>query len=126
MRPAPPIIHTSFPGAARSRLAVLVVRAVAARGVARAEPGNRVRGPDGTGHEPGVELDALYIFRDSDSTGAQNQAFAGPGISLGLEYFVTGDIAIGARTLCTLYIAVNNNSPLRAGYGGTISAQVYF
>lgn len=74
----------------------------------------------------GLELDVLYIFRDNPSQGTNAQVFAGPGASAGCEYFVTNEVSIGARAMFTLYFAVNNSSPWRPGYGGTVSAQVYF
>ena len=74
----------------------------------------------------GLELDVLYIFRDNPNQATNTQVFVGPGASLGLEYFVTNEVSIGARTMVTLYFAVNNDAPLRPGYGGTLSAQVYF
>ncbi|MBK7858897.1 MAG: hypothetical protein IPJ65_09820 [Archangiaceae bacterium] len=74
----------------------------------------------------GLELAVLYVDRPSDSTGSQQQAFAGPGASVGLEYFVTNEISLGARTMGILYFGVNNNAPLRPSYGGTVSMQVYF
>lgn len=74
----------------------------------------------------GLELDVLYIFRDNPGKSTNTQVFAGPGASVGLEYFLTNEVSIGARTMFTLYFGVNNSSPLRPAYGGTISGQVYF
>jgi outer membrane protein len=74
----------------------------------------------------GLELDVLYLFRDNPDKTTNTQVFAGPGASVGLEYFLTNEVSIGARTFFALYLAVNNNSPLRPSYGGTLSAQVYF
>jgi hypothetical protein len=73
-----------------------------------------------------VELDVLYIFRDNVDGSTQQQAFVGPGASLGLDYLVTDSVAIGARTMFTLYIALENDAPLRPSYGGTINVSVYF
>lgn len=73
-----------------------------------------------------VELDVLYIFRDNVDGSTQQQVFWGPGASLGLDYLITESIAIGARTMFTLYIALENDSPVRPAYGGTINVSFYF
>ncbi len=74
----------------------------------------------------GLELDVLYLFRNNPDQSTNTQVFAGPGASAGLEYFVTNEVSIGARTFFALYIAVNNRAPLRPSYGGTLNASVYF
>jgi outer membrane protein len=73
-----------------------------------------------------LELDVLYIFRDNADALTQQQVFWGPGISAGLDVFVNQSLSIGARGMFTLYVAVNNDTPLRPSYGGTVNAQVYF
>jgi outer membrane protein len=74
----------------------------------------------------GLELDVLYLFRDNPDRSTNTQIFAGPGASVGLEYFVTNEISIGARTFVAIYFGVNSNSPWRPSYGGSLSASVYF
>lgn len=73
-----------------------------------------------------LEVDVLYIFRDSTDGSPNEQVFAGPGASAGLEYFLTNEVSIGARAMFTLYFGVNNSAPVRPSYGGTASVQVYF
>jgi len=74
----------------------------------------------------GLELDVLYLFRDNPDSSTNTQIFAGPGVSAGLEYFVTNEISIGARTFFTAYFGVNSRSLFRPAYGGTLAASVYF
>jgi outer membrane protein len=73
-----------------------------------------------------LELDMLYIFRDNADASTQQQVFCGPGVSFGLDYFVTESVSVGARTMFTLYVAVNNNAPLRPAYGGTANVSFSF
>jgi hypothetical protein len=73
-----------------------------------------------------LELDVLYIFRDNADAATQQQVFWGPGVSVGLDCFVTDSVAIGARTMFTLYIALENDAPVRPSYGGTINVSFYF
>jgi hypothetical protein len=73
-----------------------------------------------------LELDVLYIFRNNVDASTQQQVFWGPGASLGLDYLVTDSVAIGARAIFTLYIAVDNDTLLRPSYGGTINVSFYF
>jgi outer membrane protein len=74
----------------------------------------------------GLELDVLYLFRDNPDRSTNTQIFAGPGASVGLEYFVTNEISIGARTFAALYFGINSSSIFRPSYGGTLNASVYF
>src|SRR4051794_29424070 len=68
-----------------------------------------------------LELDVLYIFRDNPDASTQQQVFWGPGVSAGLDYLINESVAIGARTMFTLYIALENDSPVRPSYGGTVN-----
>jgi outer membrane protein len=73
-----------------------------------------------------LELDVLYIFRDNPDASTQQQVFWGPGVSVGLDYLINDSVAIGARTMFTLYIALENDSPVRPSYGGTVNVSFYF
>src|SRR5262249_28631374 len=73
-----------------------------------------------------LELDVLYIFRDNADAATQQQVFWGPGVSAGPDVFIRQSVSVGARGMFTLYIALNNDAPLRPSYGGTLNAQVYF
>jgi outer membrane protein len=76
----------------------------------------------------GLEVDVLAVFRPGDpaNPNEQQNVFFGPGLSAGLEYFVADTVSIGIRPFFTLYIALNNNAPIRPGYGGAGSVHFYF
>ncbi|MBL8950984.1 MAG: hypothetical protein JNK82_09425 [Myxococcaceae bacterium] len=74
----------------------------------------------------GLELDVLYLFRENPDLSTNAQIFAGPGASVGVEYFVTDDVSLGARTFFAMYFGINSRSLFRPSYGGTLSASVYF
>jgi outer membrane protein len=75
-----------------------------------------------------LELDVLGIVRENDASisNGQQQVFWGPGASAGLDYFVGDSVSLGARGFFTLYIALNNDQPIRPGYGGFGNVKFYF
>ena len=66
----------------------------------------------------GIELAGFYLFTK------QPIWFIGPGVVLGLEYFVADTVAIGARGFFDLFIELNF-SP-RPSFGGGLSVAFYF
>ncbi len=76
----------------------------------------------------GLEVDVLGILRGADAANpnGQQSVFWGPGATAGLDYFVGDTVSIGIRPFFTLYIALNNNEPIRIGWGGMAAFHFYF
>jgi outer membrane protein len=76
----------------------------------------------------GVDLDVAVVLRPPDPAfpDQQQTVFWGPGITAGLDYFLADTVSIGIRPFFTLYIALNNNQPVRPGFGGSAAVHFYF
>ncbi len=70
----------------------------------------------------GLEIAGLYIFRDSAVAGAAGMG--GPGARVGLDYFASDSVSIGAQVFFDLFITLNE--PLRLSYGGGLNATAHF
>jgi outer membrane protein len=75
-----------------------------------------------------VQLDVLVVIRGQvmGDMSANQIVFWGPGAALGLDYFVGDSVSIGARGFFTLYIALNNDQPIRPSGGGYANIAFYF
>lgn len=67
----------------------------------------------------GLEVAFLYIFRSE-----LQSAFFGLGPAVGLDYFVTDTVSIGARGFFDIYITLN--APVRVCFGGALSVATHF
>ncbi|MBL9037854.1 MAG: hypothetical protein JNG84_04995 [Archangium sp.] len=68
----------------------------------------------------------FYVSRDAtlQGTGVAPNGLWGPGVSVGLDYFVGDSISIGGRAYVDLFIALN--TPLRWALGGGLNVATYF
>jgi outer membrane protein len=77
----------------------------------------------------GAAIDVLGVVRGSDPTdpsSGNQQVFFGPQAFVGIDYFPTEQISIGARGFFTVFFAVNNTNAVRPGGGGYLSMHFYF
>ncbi len=68
-----------------------------------------------------LQLAGLYLFRDS-SLG--NNFYAGPGVGVGVDFFVADSISLGVRGTFDLFITLN--APTLFSVGGGVNATTYF
>lgn len=68
-----------------------------------------------------LHLAGLYFIRNDARL---NNFFAGPGVALGLDFFVGESISLGIRGYSDLYITLNK--PVNVALGGGVYATTYF
>jgi outer membrane protein len=76
----------------------------------------------------GIDIDVAVVFRPGDPANPDQQqnVFWGPGVTGGLDYFLSDTVSIGVRPFFTLYLALNNNQLVRPAFGGSAAMHFYF
>lgn len=72
----------------------------------------------------GAELAFLHVFRDPESGAGVSENSFGVGPQLGVDYFVSESVSLGARGFVTLYVMLNREP--KTSLGGQAVVATYF